>query len=125
MNGGRVAKRLLAVVLAFSTLVTLGLYYNGGGRADDRPLQLQQSSRADDGPSNEVDAARPSPERGAARPAALSATVDGDTCPELALANTTVDTVVQFQQFDFQVRSRFRQSRTNMDLVQSTSLHTN
>lgn len=39
MNGGRVAKRLLAVVLALSMLVTLGLYYNGSpsGRANDRP----------------------------------------------------------------------------------------
>lgn len=122
MNGGRVAKRLLAVVLALSTLVTLGLYYNGlssGARMmDDRPqpAALLRRGNADwprrsaaDGLSNEVDPAEAKKRRPAAdephRPAApvLTATVDRDTCPALGLANTTIDTVAQFSRFEFQV----------------------
>lgn len=117
MNGGRVAKRLLAVVLALSTLVTLGLYYNGlsgGARMmDDRPqpaaLQrhgdAQWSRRAaadDDGLANEVDPAEAKKPRRPAAPV-MTATVDRDTCPALGLANTTVDTVSQFSRFEFQV----------------------
>lgn len=117
MNGGRLVKRLLAVVLAFSTLVTLGLYYNGGGGggigpSDDRSPQPAALLRADDGlaaedASNDVvppdgEGKRPSHRP---RPPSVSAAVDRDTCPDLALANTTINTVDQFSQFDFQVRA--------------------
>lgn len=116
MNGGRVAKRLLAVVLAVSTLVTLGLYYNGlsGGvrMMDDRLQPAALSRRAPvDGLANEVDdpaeakKRRPTVDAPRHRPAApvLTATVDRDTCPALGLANTTIDTVAQFSRFEFQV----------------------
>jgi len=122
MNGGRAAKRLLAVVLALGTLVTLGLYYNGGqpaggsgGRVAVRPPPPPQPAAfarrtggvPADPSSNGVAAAssaagrgpRPSPRR---RPV-MAATVDRDTCPELGSANTTVDTVAQFSRFEFQV----------------------
>lgn len=124
MNGGRVAKRLLAVALALSTLVTLGLYYNsanyrhgsrqlisieeppralgnGGApaRRPDRPSDEAGEEDVEEGVSNDVavypDTQSPLTE--------LSAAVDRDTCPELPLANTTVDTVTEFSRFEFQV----------------------
>lgn len=125
MNGGRVAKRLLAVVLALSTLVTLGLYYNGlstgggvwgGGRTDDRPQPqpaallpaIEWSQRPeDDSAANDVAPSGPRKRPGAVpqhRPAPMSATVDRDTCPVLGLANTTIDTAAEFSRFEFQVR---------------------
>lgn len=126
MNGGRVAKRLLAVVLALSTLVTLGLYYNGlstggggvwgGGRTDDRPQPqpaallpaIEWPQRpGDDSAANDVAPSGPGKRPGSAprhRPAPMSATVDRDTCPVLGLANTTIDTAAEFSRFEFQVR---------------------
>lgn len=133
MNGGRVAKRLLAVVLFLSTVITLGLYYNGssgvgggvgggaGGRMDDRlPAHRGAPAIADDDEwpprptaavgylTNDVVPAepkkRPAGPPGPSRPPHMSATVDRDTCPELGLANTTIDTVAQFSRFEFQVR---------------------
>lgn len=137
MNGGRVAKRLLAVALALSTLVTLGLYYNGlpgnyrqdtrnhphspslaapspralgGGPAgpDDAPdWPAQPADGDDDLLSNDV--AKAPPLRSDRRPdvpprVQLSAAVDRDTCPELPLANTTIETATEFSRFEFQVR---------------------
>lgn len=133
MNGGRVAKRLLAVALALSTLVTLGLYYNGlssGGYRghESRPRAQSQSPRAlgnNDGPdgdggdggggddlsSNDV-ADAPLFKSGGRRPNAprvqLSAAVDRDTCPELPLANTTIETATEFSRFEFQVSALLR-----------------
>lgn len=123
MNGGRVAKRLLAVVLALSTLVTLGLYYNGlstgsgvggGGRSDDRPqpaallpaIEWPQRPE-DDSAANDVAPSVPRKRPGTAlqhRVAPMTATVDRDTCPVLGLANTTIDTASEFSRFEFQVR---------------------
>lgn len=127
MNGGRVAKRLLAVVLALSTLITLGLYYNngssvgGGSKAadDDRPRLAalsQRVSRGGDSTAAEwpatdafnylangvADGVKSKKRQRASRPT-LSATIDRDTCPEIGLANTTIDTVSQFSRFEFQV----------------------
>lgn len=123
MNGGRVAKRLLAVVLALSTLVTLGFYYNGlssgvgvgsGGRVDDRPqpaallpaIEWPQRPE-DDSAANDVAPSGHRKRPGVAlqhRAAPMTATVDRDTCPVLGLANTTIDTVAEFSRFEFQVR---------------------
>lgn len=139
MNGGRVAKRLLAVVLALSTLVTLGLYYNGlsgNYRQESRPRAQSQSPRAlgdglagpaddsarsgdggssgsdddddvdpssndlADGPPFKSDVRRPNAPR-----VELSAAVDQDTCPELPLADTSIETVKEFSKFEFQVRT--------------------
>jgi len=125
MNGGRVAKRLLAVVLALSTLVTLGFYYNGltsgvgvggGGRADDRPQPAAllpaigwPQRPEDDSAANDVAAPpghrkRPGVALQHHRVAPMTATVDRDTCPVLGLANTTIDTAAEFTRFEFQVR---------------------
>lgn len=141
MNGGRVAKRLLAVALVLSSVVTLGVYYNGaygggGGRIDDRPQRAAFSQRAPGygaadappgaaewpaAPSADPAAAafndlandvyspasnRDKPKKKPAAAVAMSATVDRDTCPELGLANTTIDTVAQFSRFEFQVLVR-------------------
>lgn len=140
MNGGRVAKRLLAVALALSTVVTLGVYYNGsyngGGRIDDRPQRAAFSQRAPgygavdtlpavewpsaqpaDSPTvvlndlaNDVYSSASNHDKAKKKPTtamAMSATVDRDTCPELGLANTTIDTVSQFSRFEFQVFDSF------------------
>jgi len=123
MNGGRVAKRLLAVVLALSTLVTLGFYYNGlssgvgvggGGRADDRPQPAAllpaiewPKRREDDSSANDVAPSEHRKRPGVAlqhRVAPMTATVNRDTCPVLGLANTTIDTAAEFSRFEFQVR---------------------
>ncbi|KAL4141746.1 hypothetical protein QTP88_004323 [Uroleucon formosanum] len=121
MNGGRVAKRLLAVVLALSTLVTLGFYYNGlssgvgtggGGRADDRPQPAAllpaigwPQRPEDDSAANDVASSGHRKRPGVAlqhRVAPMTATVDRDTCPVLGLANTTIDTATEFSRFEFQ-----------------------
>lgn len=141
MNGGRVAKRLLAIVLALSTMVTLGLYYNGlssgggsgtggvsggngGGRMMDdrsgpRPAALSQAewlprhrpaaafadNDLSDDDHREIAAGQSKRRRPGSKPPrpAWSAAVDRDTCPELGLANTTIDTVTQFSRFEFRV----------------------
>lgn len=133
MNGGRAAKRLLAVALVLSSVVTLGVYYNGAyggggsGRIDDRPQRAAFSRRAPgygaaDAPpgaaewpaaaavfndaANDVYSPASDRDKAKRKPAAaapVSATVDRDTCPELGLANTTIDTVSQYSRFEFQV----------------------
>lgn len=123
MNGGRVAKRLLAVVLALGTLITLGLYYNGSssnadriGNGRPRPGAVLSRKRLvvvdrdpEERPSRRADAIHVLADDDVAdgpkgaRPSWAS--VDRDTCVELGLANTTIDTVAQFSRFEFQVSS--------------------
>ncbi|XP_050430611.1 alpha-mannosidase 2 [Adelges cooleyi] len=115
MNGGRVAKRLLAVVLALGTVATLGLYYNGSTvRLDDRrprpasaaewtqPGRPEALRQAVDAAGDETSAADTQKRRfGQLQPLA-SAFVDKDTCPEIGYADTNIDTVAQFSRFEFQ-----------------------
>lgn len=123
MNGGRVAKRLLAVTLALSTLITLGLYYNGssssvgvGGRTDDRPQPAAllpaaewPSRSEDDEVANDVAPSEPKKQPAAHhRAVPMTAIVDKGTCPVLGMANTTIDTTAEFSRFEFQVRPTYQ-----------------
>ncbi|XP_050523263.1 alpha-mannosidase 2 isoform X2 [Daktulosphaira vitifoliae] len=113
MNSGRVAKRLLALVLVLGTVATLGLYYNGSplSRLDERPrasvdwppppqAQRAESFEPSDG-TNAHGAARLKSRFGQLQQL-LSASVNRDTCPELGYAETNIDTVTQFSKFEFQ-----------------------